>query len=96
VLLNFQNGCSGFYAITIIIPICLIILFSFVIFVLPATHIKVSLSRNLIRKYTVNVCMLPTPMQTLTTPTNCSGDLRSSINKSNGKMQSAVAGCRAA
>ena len=34
-------ACRGFYALMIIVPISLIILFSFVIFILPVTQIKV-------------------------------------------------------
>ena len=36
----------GFYALMIIVPISLIILFSFVIFILPVTQIKVSQNLN--------------------------------------------------
>ena len=32
--------CRGFYALMIIVPISLIIMFSFVIFILPVTQIK--------------------------------------------------------
>ena len=35
--------CRGFYALMIIVPISLIILFSFVIFILPVTQIKVQM-----------------------------------------------------